>query len=150
MVDMPQQDSGATDREIEALMRLVHVIEAEHRARPTSSLDLRARMLIQELGLNGESPILSVRRSLRLSPSTLTSLADRLERDGYLERRRHPTDRRTVVLALTAVGRRAFAAEREFYRHLIDDSLRSLDAAARAHVLTALASIAPGAEEAPA
>lgn len=130
---------GASDREIEALMRLVHVIEAEHRARPTSRLDLRARMLIQELGLEGESSILAVRHRLRLSPSTLTSLADRLERDGYLERRAHPTDRRTVVLALTPLGERAYGAEKEFYRHLIDDSLESLDTAARAHVLTALA-----------
>lgn len=136
---MAEQRSGATDREIEALMRLVHVIEAQHRARPTSKLDLRARMLIQELGLNGESPILSVRQSLRLTPSTLTSLADRLERDGYLERRRHPTDRRTVVLALTPVGKRAYAAEKEFYRHLIDESLQPLDAEARSYVLTALA-----------
>ena len=120
-------------------MRLVHVIEAEHRARPTSRLDLRARMLIQELGLEGESPIVSIRQSLRLTPSTLTSLADRLERDGYLERRRHPTDRRTVVLALTPLGERAYIAEKEFYRHLIDDSLEPLDASARSYVLAALA-----------
>jgi len=139
---MAKQDSGTTDREIEALMRLVHVIEAEHRARPTSSLDLRARMVIQMLGLNGEMPILAIRRSLRLTPSTLTSLADRLERDGYLERRRHPTDRRTVVLALTSTGKRAYAAEKSFYRHLIDDSLESLDATARSHVLAALAGLA--------
>ena len=139
---MAKQQSGATDREIESLMRLVHVIEAEHRARPTSALDLRARMLIQELGLNGETPILRLRRSLRLTPSTLTSLADRLERDGYIERRRHPTDRRTVMLALTPVGERAFRAEKEFYRHLIDDSLASLDADARCHVLSALSGLA--------
>lgn len=135
---MSEKQSAASDREIDGLMRLVHVIEAEHRSRPTSALDLRARMLIQDLGLHGESPIVAIRQRLRLSPSTLTSLADRLERDGYLERRRHPTDRRTVVLALTKQGERAYAAEREFYRHLIDDSLDTLDAQARAHVLTAL------------
>ena len=139
---MPSQEPGATDREIESLMRLVHVIEAEHRARPTSALDLRARMLIQMLGLNGQTPILAVRQSLRLTPSTLTSLADRLERDGYIERRRHPTDRRTVVLALTATGTGAFKAEKEFYRHLIDDSLEPLDDEARSHVLSALAALA--------
>jgi len=141
---MGKQESGASGREIEALMRLVHVIEAQHRARPTSRLDLRARMLIQELGLEGERPILAVRQSLRLTPSTLTSLADRLERDGYIERRRHPTDRRTVVLALTPLGERAYAAEKEFYRHLIDDALEPLDATARAHVLTALAGMVAG------
>lgn len=145
---MPEPEPGATDREIESLMRLVHVIEAEHRARPTSALDLRARMVLQLLGLNGETPILEVRRSLRLTPSTLTSLADRLERDGYIERRRHPTDRRTVVLALTAAGQRAFKAEKEFYRHLIDDSLEPLDEEARCHVLSALAAMArPRAED---
>lgn len=142
---MTTQESGpqaaATDREIEALMRLVHVIEAEHRARPTSRLDLRARMLIQELGLEGETPIVAIRQSLRLTPSTLTSLADRLERDGYIERRRHPTDRRTVVLALTPLGERAYLAEKEFYRHLIDDALEPLDADARSYVLAALASM---------
>ncbi|MEV7503142.1 MarR family transcriptional regulator [Streptomyces sp. NPDC093018] len=90
------------------------------------------------LGLNGETPILAIRRSLRLTPSALTSLADRLERDGYLERRRHPTDCRTVVLALTATGKRAYAAEKSFYRHLIDDSL---DAPARERVLAALAGL---------
>jgi DNA-binding MarR family transcriptional regulator len=132
-------EPGAGDQEIEALMRLVRTIETQHPARPTSRLDLRARMLIQALGLEGESPILAIRQTLRLSPSTLTSLADRLERDGYIERRRHPTDRRTVVLALTASGKRAFAAEKEFYRHLINDSLEPLDAAARTHVLAALA-----------
>ena len=138
---MATEDAAATDREVEALMRLVHVIEAEHRARPTSSLDLRARMLIQALGLNGQAPILSLRQSLRLTPSTLTSLADRLERDGYLERRPHPTDRRTVLLALTTISEQAFDAEKEFYRHLIDDSLESLDAEARSHVLAALGSM---------
>src|SRR5918997_1648785 len=80
---------------------------------------------------------------MRLAPSTLTSLADRLERDGYVERRRHPTDRRTVVLALTRQGERAYAAEKEFYRHLIDDSLSFLDAQARGHVLSALGRIEP-------
>jgi hypothetical protein len=33
-------------------------------------------------------------------------------------------------------------AEKEFYRHLIDDSLQSLDAEARSHVLSALAGLA--------
>lgn len=131
-------ETRASDREIDGLMRLVHVIEAESRARITSTLDLRARMLIQELGLNGDSAIVSIRQHLQLSPSTLTSLADRLERDGYIDRQRHPTDRRTVVLALTPKGRRAFAAEREFYRHLIDDSLAPLGFQARTLVLEAL------------
>ncbi len=132
---MTSQDAGATDLEIESLMRLVHAIESGHQ----SQLDLRARMLIQELGLNGETSILAVRRVLRLTPSTLTSLADRLERDNYIERRRHPTDRRTVMLALTPAGKRAYKAEKDSYRQLIDHSLSSLDAASRSQAIAALA-----------
>lgn len=133
--------SEAGDGEIEGLMRLVHVIESENRARPTSNLDLRARLLIQELGLQGELTIVAVRRQLNLTPSTLTSLADRLERDGYVERRRHPTDRRTVVLALTAAGEKAFRAEKSFYRRLINDTIRPLDSEAQRHVLAALGNL---------
>lgn len=133
--------SGAGDGEIEGLMRLVHVIEAENRGRATSNLDLRARLVIQELGLQGPLTIVATRRRLRLTPSTLTSLADRLERDGYLERRRHPTDRRTVVLALTAAGEKAFRAEKAFYRQLINDTIRPLDPEAQRHVLAALGNV---------
>lgn len=132
----------AADSEVEGLMRLIHVIESEHRGRVTAHLDLRARLLIQELGMQGESPIVAIRRSLDLTPSTLTSLADRLERDGYLERRRHPTDRRTVVLALTPEGEAAFRAEKAFYRQLINDTIQPLDADAQRHVLAALGTLA--------
>lgn len=134
-------NDAAGDGEIEGLMRLVHVIEAENRGRTTSALDLRARLVIQELGLQGPSTIVAIRQSLRLTPSTLTSLADRLERDGYVERRRHPTDRRTVVLALTAAGEKAFRAEKTFYRQLINDTIRPLDPEAQRHVLAALGNL---------
>jgi len=39
-------------------------------------------------------------------PATLTGIVDTLERNGLVERRRDPADRRTVRLALTADGER--------------------------------------------
>jgi len=41
------------------------------------------------------------------SPGTLTSVVDRLVREGYVERRRDPGDRRVVRLYLTGAGRQA-------------------------------------------
>jgi MarR family transcriptional regulator, organic hydroperoxide resistance regulator len=41
------------------------------------------------------------------SPGTLTSVVDRLVREGYVERRRDPGDRRVVRLYVTGQGRRA-------------------------------------------
>jgi DNA-binding MarR family transcriptional regulator len=38
-------------------------------------------------------------------PSTLTGVLDRLERRGLIERRPHPTDRRSIAVHLTGDGR---------------------------------------------
>ncbi|PKU24702.1 MarR family winged helix-turn-helix transcriptional regulator [Telmatospirillum siberiense] len=43
---------------------------------------------------------------LMISSGGMTSRIDRLERAGLIERRRHPTDRRGTLVALTADGRR--------------------------------------------
>ena len=40
------------------------------------------------------------------TPGTVTSVVDTLARNGYVERRREPTDRRVVRLHLTDTGRR--------------------------------------------
>jgi DNA-binding MarR family transcriptional regulator len=41
-----------------------------------------------------------------LSTSTMTGIVDRLEQDGLVQRRPHPTDRRVLVLKASAKGRR--------------------------------------------
>jgi len=108
-------------------MRLLHFMDAASAGRETMELDLRARRVVQALGLDGPAPTVAVAQGLGISPSTMTGLADRLERDGYVRRSPHPTDRRTTVLALTAKGRRLFAREKAFYGRLIDEALAPLD-----------------------
>ncbi len=122
----------------DALMRLLHFMDAASAGRETMELDLRARRVVQALGLAGERPIAAISESLGVSPSTMTGVVDRLERLGYLERGAHPADRRARVLKLTAKGRRLFEQERRFYRRLIEETLSPLDEAARRQVLRAL------------
>ncbi|MEZ4225405.1 MAG: MarR family transcriptional regulator [Polyangiaceae bacterium] len=43
---------------------------------------------------------------IRARNSTVTGIIDRMERDGWVERRRFEADRRVVHIALTAKGRR--------------------------------------------
>lgn len=43
-------------------------------------------------------------RGLSVTPATLTSVVNTLERDGYVERRRDPGDRRAVLLHATEAG----------------------------------------------
>jgi DNA-binding MarR family transcriptional regulator len=48
----------------------------------------------------------SRRMTIPITTATMTGILDTLERNGYIERRRHLTDRRRVNLHLTAKGRR--------------------------------------------
>lgn len=50
-------------------------------------------------------PLSSVVTRLQVHPTTVTSTADRLVRDGLLVREPHPRDGRAVLLALTPEGR---------------------------------------------
>src|SRR5436190_19951738 len=49
-------------------------------------------------------------KGLMLSSAGITSRLDRLERRGYVERTRHPTDRRGVLVELTDSGRKVLEA----------------------------------------
>jgi DNA-binding MarR family transcriptional regulator len=44
--------------------------------------------------------------TIPVTTATLTGILDTLERNGYIERKPHPSDRRRVNLHLTAEGRR--------------------------------------------
>ncbi len=66
-------------------------------------------------------------KGLMLSSAGITSRLDRLERRGYIQRTRHPTDRRGVLVGLTDAGRKAL------------DKAVSADAAVERELLAGLA-----------
>lgn len=55
----------------------------------------------------GSLPLGKIGERLQVHPTSVTSLIDRLERDGYVERLPHPSDRRTTLAGLTVQGRNA-------------------------------------------
>ena len=54
----------------------------------------------------GPLPVNDIGRKVQLTSGSITSAVDRLEARGLVERRAHPTDRRTRVVHLTREGRR--------------------------------------------
>ena len=58
----------------------------------------------------GELPLGKMGDRLQVHPASITNTIDRLERDGLVERGRHPTDRRTTLARITGTGRRAAEA----------------------------------------
>ena len=60
---------------------------------------------------NGGVPIKTLCEKTSLDKSTLTGILDRLERDGYIERKSSPTDKRSTLIFLTG-------KEQEFTKHI--------------------------------
>ena len=53
----------------------------------------------------GALPLGAIGRRLQVHPTSITSAIDRLERQGYVVREGHPTDRRAKLARLTEDGR---------------------------------------------
>jgi DNA-binding MarR family transcriptional regulator len=73
-----------------------HGFAAQHDLHPT---DVRAIVLIMDAARKGGGlrPA-DLSDQLGLSTASVTALLDRLERNGHIERKRHPTDRRGVTI----------------------------------------------------
>lgn len=80
-------------------------------------MDLRSRQLEKSVGLTvpqlivlkevaeaGEAPIGRIAARVSLSQATVTTIVDRLEQRGAIQRQRAESDRRKVFVTLTAVG----------------------------------------------
>jgi DNA-binding MarR family transcriptional regulator len=58
----------------------------------------------------GSLPLGKMGGRLQVHPASVTNLVDGLERDGYVQREPHPTDRRTTLATITPRGREVAGA----------------------------------------
>ena len=106
-----EADSDAVLGAVEAVRALLITAKAlrysgERWAQGFGLSEVRLQLLIlvrhhpkQELTLG------QLARALDLSPRTVTSLVDLLERDRLVSRKPHPTDRRSMLVRMTQAGR---------------------------------------------
>jgi len=120
-------------------MALIHRITASGAERPTLELNVRHRLVLQAIGLQGSRSMAAIGQQLGLTPSTMTGIVDRLEDHNLLRRERHSSDRRATVLRLTRKGEAAFKREVDFYRALLDAMLEATEDEARPMMLNAVA-----------
>ena len=80
----------------------------------------RGRIIFALWGKDGV-PIKSLCEKTSLDKSTLTGIIDRLERDGYIERKQSETDKRSTIISLTG-------KEQEFANHVqkVSDQMNSI------------------------
>ncbi|MFC1410020.1 MarR family winged helix-turn-helix transcriptional regulator [Streptacidiphilus sp. N1-12] len=78
---------------------------------------------------------------LGIAARTTTSMVDSLERDGLVERIRHPVDRRAFLLTLTETGRLRHLEAEEVDRAALAAATGGLDAGERAKLRELLATL---------
>jgi DNA-binding MarR family transcriptional regulator len=85
----------------------------------------------------GSLPLGKIGERLQVHPTSVTSLIDRLERDGYVERLPHPSDRRTTLASLTVAGRNA-AGQATLVLNGDEFGMSALDADSHEELITLL------------
>ena len=71
----------------------------------------------------GSLPLNKIGARLQVHPTSITNAVDRLEQQGFLRRRPHPTDGRATLAEITPAGRRvAGAATRALNAAVFDDT----------------------------
>ena len=95
-------------------------------------------LMILFLSRQGSLPLGKIGKRLQVHPTSVTSLVDGLEKQGYVTREPHHTDRRTILARITEQGRdaaaRATAALNESRfatAPLADDELEQLSSTLR-------------------
>jgi len=105
-------------------------------ARAFDAVERHSRVSIARFGLGttefgvlevlyhrGELPVCDVQRRILVESSSTTYVVDKLVKRGLVRRRRSATDRRVVLLALTAAGRRVihriFPPHADAIRHAV-------------------------------
>jgi DNA-binding MarR family transcriptional regulator len=104
----------------------------------TCSLSLSRTKLLSELSRDGPLHQGTLATTFALAPRTVTELVDTLERDGLVERRTDPADRRARLVQLTPAGEQARAQADDIRKQIIDRVLGSLTETQRADLFSTL------------
>lgn len=103
----------------------------------TSDLPLRQLHVCATL-YGGPLSMSQLSRQLGVSMSSMTQIADRLERAGMVARQASEPDRRVRCLILTPRGRRALQAREKVRQQRLAEAFSALDAGAREKLLAGL------------
>ena len=142
---VPGSSDVLVDELFATTQRLQAYVNARLRVHGASVARLRAlRMLAsspQPLRMRDLSEMLGV------AARTTTALIDSLERDGLVERVRHPVDRRAFLLTLTPLGLTRHTEAEEVDRQALAAATGRLDQAERTRLRELLARIRDAVEE---
>ncbi|MDX8153610.1 MarR family transcriptional regulator [Patulibacter brassicae] len=129
----PRSDDGAPPSTGELIARISRWIHGRSRDRlaPFGTTPAAARALVVLLRTGESQRMGDLAERLRIVPRSVTTLVDDLEREGLVERRPDPDDRRSTRVHLTDAGRERGAAMLRARHEAADDLVAVLDEADR-------------------
>ncbi len=134
------------DRANSSLVALRRILRAaENAARALSrrtQLTTPQLIVMQIVEEAGEATAKTIAQRAGIAQATATALLDKLERRGYLTRRRGETDRRQVWIALTEAGHMALRAEPDPLQERFTEKFLELPDWEQAMIVAALERVA--------
>jgi len=124
--------------------------DVQTRLRARFGMSLARFDYLAQLDRVGGGPLTMTELAQRLmvSGGNMTGLTDRLQREGLVERRRDPADRRVQRISMTPRGRALFARMASAHRDWIIDILQRLDKKDAERLMAGLALVKASAEAA--
>jgi DNA-binding MarR family transcriptional regulator len=106
---------------------------SRHFAERLATVGLTPRMwgALNMLDHEGDVSQQQLGRAIGIDPSSMVSTIDELEAKGWVQRRRHPTDRRAYALQITDAGRETLTRARRLAGGAQNELLAPLDDAER-------------------
>jgi DNA-binding MarR family transcriptional regulator len=105
--DQGWEDCAAGCTAVTSLMR-VHQMMTRRADAILAPIDLtfaRYELLVRLYFRDGSLPLNHLGKALQIHQTSITSLVDRLEKQGLIRRTPHPTDRRVTMAEMTPAGR---------------------------------------------
>ena len=125
---MNERDKAINDSLVRIYGDIMWIEENELRKSKFNDLTMREMHAIHAISMYDHKSTSEVAKELHLTPGTLTSMADRLVRKGYVIRLRSEDDRRVIRLGLTKKGRVVYRAHEAFHNMMVKSFLKDLDA----------------------
>src|SRR3954468_1026549 len=117
-------DSGLASALRISVARLSRRLRSERG--PGNELSVGQLSVLGALFRNGESSVGELATHERVQPPSMTRIVHLLAEGGYVERRKHATDGRQVVVALSAKGEQTLGADRRRRDAWLAQRLREL------------------------
>jgi DNA-binding MarR family transcriptional regulator len=112
-----------------------------------SSISTNQANVLEFLDTGEGTTVLELARQMGVAPSTMSLTLDRLEKGGFIERRKDPRDGRRTMILLTPEGDRARRKQKVLEPDLIADMLNLLSSARRKEAIAGLRALIDAATE---